>query len=645
MATPQGQSKGMGYSMQRRLRGARINKFSIIDKFKYGYRHREDQTNLPPGVLVPGSQNVLTNVSERIQCRQGYVLDGSTSSTITPIVSGYTFESNLNFERNLRTYIPSANNGTVEYRYVASNGTVTWRTLLSGLSSASFNFTTWWDQLEILREILMVNGTANIYEWGGGVTTVASVTANTITTNGTQTWAQLGFYANNTSHSTRKVTINGTDYTYTGGESTTTLTGVSPNPVGSVNAGDIAHQTPIVTANGSMTAMNLSRNDLIQTFQQQLWVGSLQDQTIYVSKFQNYKNYTLSSINASGFGKNFSIDSPPVSFIALENAFTISAGFNQWYQMILAQGTYTDTTNPAAPVVYNIDNWTVNRLKTNSNASAQSQALTSAMKNDVIFISNEPTLDRLGRVEQILGTTQTTNISDPIKLDFDDYDFTGGSIFYNKYFIYISVPTSGLILIYNIVKNYWEAPQTIPVSAFYTVDGALYAHSYLTPESYQLFTGRADRATSTSLGNPIPCSVVFSYQNYNSPASLKNFNEFFIEGYISSNTTLDLGITYEIDGCATNTSYEIDGTGSYVCLPSAQGSLGKESLGKIKLGGTGTNTGQLPPKFRIIQTFPRSDFHEAQYSFTSSQTNSNWEILRFGPAIEFSTNIPTQITN
>ncbi len=637
----------------KRLVNARVHEFDIIDKYSYGYRHREDQTNLPPSVLVEGSKNILTNVSERIQCRKGYVLDGPTSAVTVPIDSAYTFESNLNFERNLRTYLPSANSGTVEYRYVDDAGTVTWRTLLSSLTSSSFNFTSWWDTNELLREILMVNGTTNIYEWGGGIAVALSSTATTVTKTGTQTWAQAGFYANNTSHPVRKITINGTEFSYTGGENTTTLTGLSADPATAIAADPVVHQTPIVTPNSSMTAMPLLRNDLIQTSKQQLWLGSLQDQTIYVSKINNYKDYSLSSINATGFGQQIAIDSPPVAFIDLEDNFTISAGLNQWYQVSIAVSTYTDASNPSAPVVYDIDTYTINRLKTNSNAGSQSQALTSAMKNDVVFLSGEPTMDTLGRVEQIFGTTQTTNLSDPVKLDFDSYNFTDGQIFYNKYFIYISVPKMGLMRIYNIVKSYWEAPQTIPVGKFYTVEGILYGHSYQTAESYKLFSGRGDRISPENpTGNPIDAKVIFSFQNYNSPFSLKNFNKFYIEGYISTDTLLTLGVDYDIDGCATETSYEIDGSNTqYVCANisganSDDASLGKQPLGKYPLGGNldvvGANS--VPPKFRLIQTFPSVDFHEVQYYFESSQVGANWELLRFGPAMTYSNNIPTSIT-
>jgi hypothetical protein len=653
------------FTLQRRLRNAKIKAFDIIAQFKYGYRNREDQTNLPAGVLVTGSKNVLTNVSERVQCRRGYVLDGPVSATATNITSAYTFENHIGNEINLRTW------GTVmEYRYVDANGVVSWNTLLSGLTSTAFNYTSWWFPLtsggtagEGANVILMANGTSNIYEWNGGVTTIASVGAGTLTKTGSVPWA-VSFYSDNTQHPTRKVTVRGVDYTYTGGENTTTLTGVTPDPsVASpaIVAGDVVIQTPIITALSSMTAVEMPKVDLIETFNTQLFIGSLSNQLVQASKSWTistggtYTDFTTSDIAKSGYGHQLALDSSPVSFNALENILAISAGKNQWYEISIAQSTYTDDTNPSAPVVYDIDTWTVNRLKTTAQQAAQSQSMVSAMKNDLIFISNEPTLDRLGRVEQILGTTQTTNLSDPIKLDFDSYDFTDSNIYYNKYFIYISVPKSGLILIYNIVKSYWEAPQTIPVGRFYTVGGILYGHSYLTPESYQLFTGYADRVdpTTNPNGNPIPANVTFSYNNYGAPSVLKSFNEFYVEGYINAATDLTLGITYDINGCATKTSYIISGDNNkYVCIGSGSGTLddadlGKNSLGKYPLGGNidVTSILALAPKFRLIQTFPLTDFFECQISFTSIQTNSNWELLRLGPNLTYSSNIASNIYN
>ena len=52
-----------GYTQARKLGQAKAREFSLVSNYKYGYRNREDVTNLEPGVLIVGSQNVLTNVS------------------------------------------------------------------------------------------------------------------------------------------------------------------------------------------------------------------------------------------------------------------------------------------------------------------------------------------------------------------------------------------------------------------------------------------------------------------------------------------------------------------------------------------------------------------------------------------------------
>ncbi len=56
---------------QQRVNPGKANEHDIISSFKLGYRHREDQTNLPPNVMVDGSQNVLTNTAGRISSRKG----------------------------------------------------------------------------------------------------------------------------------------------------------------------------------------------------------------------------------------------------------------------------------------------------------------------------------------------------------------------------------------------------------------------------------------------------------------------------------------------------------------------------------------------------------------------------------------------
>ncbi len=266
----------------------------------------------------------------------------------------------------------------------------------------------------------------------------------------------------------------------------------------------------------------------------------------------------------------------------------------------------------------------------------------SKMKNQVVFISNEPTMDTLGRVEQILGTPQAMNMSDPIKLDFDQYDFTDGSVFYYKYFIYVAVPKEGLVRVFNLIKNYWEAPQILPVGKFATIGGELYGHAYGVSETYKMFSGYNDN------GKSMEAIARFSFLNAGTRTALKNQIEFYTEGYISSNTSITLGLQYDVDGCATETEFTMTGSdGQFVCIGgiNSDDSLGKVSLGKRSLGGAGSfsSSQNLPPKFRWIQTFPQTDFFEYQPIMSSIGIDQRWEILALGAGTGMSSNEPVKI--
>lgn len=631
MATPGGNP---GFSAQRRLSQAHAREFTIVDQYKLGYRNREDVTNLPPGVLIVGSQNVLTNVSERVQIRQGYSLDGPISTVLAGTSASFDWLTKVNSEKHLRAggLTSAGNDGKLQYRYVAPDGTVTWRDLRSGLSSVAFNFAKFFNTTEQLRVALFVDGSSNIYEWNGAVTELLSATTNTITKAGA-TWLDSGFYT--TAH--KQVVINGTVYTYTGGESTNTLTGVTPDP-SAEPVGSVIHQQFVTTANSSLSGVpSTFPNGLIETLNNQVFLAALTNSTVFISKVNDYTDYTSSTPRQSGEGASLVLDDNIVAFKPQEQFMYVSAGLDLWYNVNFQIQTST------VGVTYEQVNALA--LKTGRQQGAQSQAFVSHMKNNIIVVTNEPTIDTFGRVESSLATPQTTNLSDPIKLDVDRYDFTDGSIFYYQYFIYVAVPKEGLVLPFNLVTKSWEAPQTVPVSHFYIVDGELYGHGYNTFESYKLFTGFADRVYPGFTGFPIDAKWVFSYQNFGSRFSYKKANYLYVEGYINPNTVATAKITYELDGCKTVKTFEINGSDQQiVCLLQSPGSLGKESLGKQKLGGDETQTiNGLPPKFRVEKGFNNTDFFECSVSFEVLGTDNRLELLAFGLNESPSSEIPVQI--
>lgn len=610
--------------------GAIADDIQIVNEYKLTYRNREDITNLPPGVLVVGSQNILSNVSERLQVRQGYKMDGAQSSVNAGILSSFDWFSKNNAEIHMRAgfLTSAANDGKLQFRYVTEAGVGAWQTLLSSLTTVSYNFTTFWDITELIRLCLFVNGTSNIFEWNGAKDFVASITTNTIVMD--NTIATTGFYSTRN----RVVTINNIDYTYTG-ISAKTFTGVTPDPTGNVADGDLAYQKVVTTANSSFTSGNpppsTFANALISTLNNQVFLGSLTSSTMYMSAINSFVNYNYSSARLPGEGATATLDDNLVAFVPQEENMYISCGRSFWYNTKLTQ-SQTASYNGSTIVNVTLETFEVKLLKTNQRQGAQSQGLVGKMKNNVIMVSFEPTFDTMGRVDQILGTPQTTNISDSIKLDFDTYDFTYGHVFYWKYYLLVSIPLSGIVRMYSLTTQSWEAPQTLPISRFYTVDGELYGHSYNTSESYKLFDGYSDRATSIASGAPYLCVANFSYQNFGTRTVLKDQNEFYIEGYISPNTTLNCSINYEMDGNLTTQSFTVLGDDvTLVGIGDLQNSLGKYPLGEQPGGNTlSTSLTGLPPKFRVIKTFTRLPFYECQFSFNILGTDQNFQLLAFG---------------
>lgn len=748
------------YTAAKKLSSAKMSEYSIVDTYQLGYRNREDITNLPPGVLIVGSKNVVTNVSERIQIRQGYSVDGQVSTVEAPVLSSFDWLTRGNGEVHLRaggltedslgaemvtnptfavsftgwtdttgwTYSPNtavydqmtvanalnsnalsitegtryqievhltgttgtvsfqlfpvynevpveidatagtfivvsppaeltsasysinfqassdfdgtvtlvsvkeAADGLLQYRYVDDDGDVEWRDLLAGLSTVRINFSKFWSTAESLREVLFVDGSSNIYKWNGATAVIASTSSATITKTGTDTWLDSGFYT----AADKFVVIDGITFSYTGGEDTTTLTGVSPDPTGAPN-GSIVHQAVVTTPNTDMTGLpDTFPNSLIGTLNNQVFIGSTISSAVYISNVNSYTDYSSSTPRESGEGATLILDDNCVAFEPQENYMYISCGQDLWYNVNFEIQTST------VGITYEQVN--ALPLKTGRQQAALSQAFVSHMKNNIIVVTNEPTIDTFGRVENIQATPQQTNLSDPIKLDVDTYDFTDGSIAYWRYYILVAVPKEGLVLLYNLATNGWEAPQSLPISRFYIVEGELYGHSYNSFESYQLFTGYADRVYPGFAGSPIEAIWKFSYQNYGSRFGLKKATKAYVEGYINANTTLTFTLTYELDGCQTVKTFQLDGSnGQFVCIATASNSLGKTSLGKQKLGGDMSNSvNNLPPKFRWFPTFTNTDFFEVSFGFSVLGTDERAELLAFGLATGGSTQIPVQ---
>ena len=619
----------------------KLGDYSLTNSFN-GYVARKDPTTLDSSFMIAPSKNVIIGTSGRPRSVQGYTLDGAGSSTIdSGIRSNFDFDNFKGDRRNLRTgFLTTANNdGKLQFRY---GTTPTWIDLKTSLTSVNLCFTTFSDITEKIKLLLWVDGSGNVFEWNGAVTTIASVTANTITKQGTLTWTQEGFYTTRD----KKIKINGVEYTYTGGESTTTLTGVTPNPTSvTITAGDVAFQSIVTTAMSGLTSMETTFLPTVvgSGKDNQLYMGSNISNNQYISKVNNYKDFSFTSpTRVAGEGMLLRLKAPPVKYIAQESQDStqaydmyISSGQNNW--QVVRSTLSTDNTKEKLELI---------DLKIAPLQGARSERLATKMKNHIIFLGNDNVANFLGYMSQQFVPVMT-DFSYQIIDDMNSYDFTDASMFYHRNYIYLAIPKHGIVRIYNMTdqtKNqaqysveqidqqswFWEAPISYPLSGFYVVNGELYGHGYNTSESYKLFTGGSFN------GQDIDCNATFAYDDKGDRTQTKNSNEIWVEGYIKQNTTLTIGITGDLGYFQDSIVITLSGINSkLVSYGASGGSLGTVPLGKNPLGGTSLTTTTLPSWFHGVKTYKRVPYYLEQISFSTKGVDLEWQLICFGTNAEF----------
>lgn len=579
-----------------------MKKFNVIDEFK-GYVSKKDITNIDAKYLVSPSKNTFINDGEKISSRPGYTLFGAANTAATPIEFSDTWNTSTGTEIPLRAY-----DDELEFYYSGS-----WIRLAASWTAVDFQGATWWDNTEKLDRYILVNGNSNLYSWNGAITTIASKTVNTITKSGTTTWGEDRFFTTGN----KTVIINGTEYAYTGGEGTTTLTGVTPDPSGEAN-GSVVFQKIVTTSNKPSSGF---KNDVVGVLNNQLYVGDSTKRQIYISKNTDFTDFAFSSPRVPGEGALLTPDSSPVAFVPLEDEMYASCGKDEWYRIVFKLSA--DLTKETVEI---------KKINTAPQQGALSTNAAARIKNDIVFITNEPTLDYIGRIQNV-QEIRSVPLSDPIKNDMDAYDFSSGaSVKYYKNQVFIAIPASGVVLIYDLQGKFWQPPWYMPISSFSIVDGELLGHSSVVAESYTLFSGNNDNE------NPIESTAYFAYVNGGERALIKSMNEYYSEGYMSLNTTLTVLLKYDFGGYSGTISKDISGADSGIFFQTTtDNSLGKEPIGSNPLGSVTDSISNLP-KFRVFHEIQKQDYYEFQVVYSSNQTDAQWELLAHGGNMTLSTN-------
>lgn len=679
-----------------------MTEYSLISGF-LGYINKKEITNVDEKYLLSGSINMLVDDALRVSTRNGYSLFGVEKTGYFPIRSSYEWTTSTASEIPLRSH--NGDTGKLQYYAFGAWRTLkksfntrtkfsfdTWwdaneniDLLLfvngqdkiydwSGLVTkvASVTATT-------IKKMFFVSGTTFAFVAGNGTTvnptitdsasgfvtagfsagdvievsgstanssifTIASVTASTLTlimsttltsevagpsvsiyVSGKSSWAEERALT----AGTRKIVINDVEYTYTGGENTAELTGVTPSPVtNAVANGDVAIQA--VRENTSVPIAGY-KCDAIRVLLNQAYVLSRTSREVYVSKQSDFSDFGFTTpVRKPGEGAMLTLDDVGIGIESQEEDMYISSGKNDWYKTnftLSSDGVY--------------ETLTVKKLKTSPQQGAISEASVAKLKNSIVFISNEPTLDELGRVEQI-NTPQSVPLSDPIKNDFDVYDFTDCHVKYHRSVIYIALPNEGKVLMYDIQSQFWQPPQILPVSRFAIINGEIYGHSNFGDETYKLFDGFDDN------GYTFEYRAHFSYRNYGERTKLKTFDKYYMEAYMSSNSKPNVDIYTDYNGSTTihNKIFDASDEGLVFGTSDVNDSLGSNPLGTQPLGYA---ISTLPEnvdgldKYRVVFGVTNTDFFEHQVVVHGDGLNEQVKIIAHGGNVKLSTNKPTFI--
>lgn len=609
--------------------------FKLVDE-TLAYVTAEDATNTSEKYLTTGSKNVLIDRQRKVVTAGGFTRLGAASSTLTPIRSAATWNTSSGSELPLRMYDDELEVylGTIDETVINA-----WTRVKDAWSTTEImRFAVWWDTTENIDLLLFVQGDDNIYEWNGAVAVVSSVTGTTITKAGTTTFAQSRFYT------TRDKTIvcvrTGTEYTYTGGESSVTLTGIADTT--GIIAGDILVQK-IVTATDKPAANRT--NHTIWVHENQVCLGSEDDKEGFISQNDDYDDFTYSSPRTAGQGGLLTLSDTIRAFGSLSQKLVIFAGrssiFTAEYREIAVGSTLAETLQ-------------VKKLKTGVDQSAVNQECVTPVGNSLAYISFENALRMLDQPEDIEGP-QLKTLSNPIKPDFDAEVFTVACQIWYKNALYISTPSSSKLYVLEFIEDadgklrrHWQPPQEKPVRALSIIGGLLHGHSNSVPETYILFNGLSNVTynVDTALDDKVPihAKAVFAYRTFGKRALLKCFDEHYSEGDISASTReLQLTLEYDFGGATGSVEKLIDGDDSDIIYETVQRSgLGQAALGSQPLGGS---LEELPDanRYRVIFELPKEDFHELRETYETNDVDQYWSVIARGPNARLSPRQNTSI--
>lgn len=452
------------------------------------------------------------------------------------------------------------------------------------------------------------------------------------------TWSQDGFYVD-TFAVTKTVIINGTTYTYLGGEGSQYLFGVSPSAAVEIS-GEIALQGIQTKANLPDATGGFS-NDFIKTIGNQLYVGSYTSRLVYISQAADFTNYSIPTPRTPGAPELLTLDNAGRGISVSKGDAYISAGSKDWYivsfENITVGSTLTQKTN-------------VDKRQTADLNAALAHEFIDTVGDDIVFLAQDQQVRYFGSFRN-LTTPKFPSLSTEVEDELSGEVFTGGHLRAAEDFIYVTAPNAGRVYlrqtrtkvddIGNVTaERLWHSPFIWNVSRIAIINSTVYGHSNANPMIYQLWDTGQWHDDSPS-GDSLPYTSVAKFAYRNNPKQRSNliwFDKTYFEGYLSLGTEVNGHVYFDYQGNNGIQNIVLNSVDSPAKLFSYANSpsLGDSPLGDSSLGDglVETVNGQDElPKFRTVCDINPIAAFEVELEVYSDTLDARWELLCLGPNI------------
>jgi len=478
-------------------------------------------------------------------------------------------------------------------------------------------------------------GTTN----NNGVYTISAVTASVITVSSTdvlvnevcnadtniigllgkETWANERF----ASTGTKTINIAGTEFTYNAGWNKTTLT-LTTDPSAVATAGGFVFQKVLSdTPSGGDFSSGLPLDRIISNLNQ-VYVGYSQGRNVFFSKQSDFKDYGYTvGVRKTGEGGTINLDNNLSTLAVDDDKVVITAGKSDIHRV-----TFTNFSDGATAG----ELYLAPKSKTSYGQSGASQESFVKIANGTLYLSNAPTIDFLGNVENI-AQQQSLPLSDPIKRLLASLNRTDGSGVYTKNSAFFLFPYESVMLIYDVERKFWQPPQIISGSCLSLDEsGNVLVHSMQTDESYTLFSGTNDN------GAPISSKVFTNVQTLSKRSSRRTYDEIFIEIIVNGNANNVLCTMYSgYQGASGITNFTVGANDDsrFVEAPAIPSGWGTTPFGSTPFGSLFPDLDEdseigATKKLYEVQGTNEVEAFTQQFSVGTDEIDSYFELVSWG---------------